>query len=65
MLVDNGKKRVPLNVGKLATMYEDLLSRAKVLLKEMNLDTAFQLCEPWLMSEAVDDNNCKHPGQET
>ena len=65
MLVDNGKKRVPLNVGMLATMYEDLLSRAKVLLKEMNLDSAFQLCEPWLMSEAVDDNNCKHPGQET
>ena len=64
MLVNNGKKRVPLNVGKLATMYEDLLSRAKVLLKEMNLDSAFQLCEPWLMSEAVDDN-CKHPGQET
>ena len=36
MLVDNGKKRVPLNVGMLATMYEDLLSRAKVLLKEIN-----------------------------
>jgi hypothetical protein len=62
MLVDNGKKRVPLNVGMLATMYEDLLSRAKLLLKEMNSDSAFQLCEPWLMSEAVDDNNCKHPG---
>ena len=36
MLVDNGKKRVPLNVGMLATMYADILSRAKVLLKEIN-----------------------------
>ena len=62
MLIDNGKMRVPVTVDMLRNMYDDLLQRSKIQLKEMSLHEAFELSRPWLRSEAVDDNKCKEPG---
>ena len=62
LLIDNGKMRVPLTVGMLRNMYEDLLQRARNQLKELDLEVAFEASRPWLPSEAVDDNKCNEPG---